>query len=313
MTRIWNSSLGAWNRFWFAPAPTSTLAVLRIAYGVMGLAYAVSLRADLGVFFFREGLLPAPPQAPWGRGILSVFSSDAAVISVFVMLIAGSLGLIFGFHSRLAAVAVFVALLTFHRRNVFVFNSGDGLLRIEGLFLALAPAGASLSLDSRRKASGGAWHFPLRSPWALRLLQVQISILYASTVWSKLRGVTWNDGSAVSYALRISNLTRFSLPDSVTTSLILSNVATYGTLLIEASLAVLVWNRKARPVVLLLGVLLHVSIDLTLLTGFFSWAIFLGYIAFIPEDSMARWLESRRVQMAKWKWLRLRQAKEVQI
>lgn len=293
MKRLVVAPVHGWNRFWFAPVPTSTLAVLRITYGLVCLAYAISLYPDLDDFFFSDGVLPAPPDPGGVPGILSIFSADSAVIAVFALLVAGSVCCLAGYHSRLATFGIFLALLAFNRRNIYVFNSGDVLLRIEGLLLAMAPSGAALSVDSRR-AGHGIWHFPARSPWAVRLLQIQITMLYVTSVWAKVRGESWNEGSAVSYALRITDLTRFSLPESITTSLLLSNLATYATLLIEASLALLLWNSKARPFVLAAGVCLHLGIELTLLTGFFTPAVFVGYLAFIPEDAMARWLESLR-------------------
>ena len=43
------SALGdSWNRFWFAPEPTSTLAVLRIAVGLLLFAWTVTVLPDLG-------------------------------------------------------------------------------------------------------------------------------------------------------------------------------------------------------------------------------------------------------------------------
>lgn len=70
-------------------------------------------------------------------------------------------------------------------------------------YLVLAPSGAALSVDRWRRAKDRFWEFPQRAPWALRLIQVQISVVYLSTVWSKVQGTTWNDGTAVSYALRM--------------------------------------------------------------------------------------------------------------
>ena len=67
------------------------------------------------------------------------------------------------FFFYLAAVVCFVALLSFERRNPYVLNSGDLLLRHLLLFLALSPAGAALSLDARRQ--GDPWTFPLRTPF----------------------------------------------------------------------------------------------------------------------------------------------------
>jgi len=59
---------------------------------------------------------------------------------------------------------------------------------------------------------------------------------------------------------------------------------TWGTLLVEFSLGVLVWNKRWRTRVLLAGVFLHLTILLTMVVGFFSLAIFVLYLSFVPWE-----------------------------
>jgi hypothetical protein len=202
--------------------------------------------------------------------------------------------LVVGYRTRAAALLVFLGLLAFQRRDPWVFDSGDGLLRVIALYLALAPSGAALSLDRARRARDRFWEFPARAPWALRLMQVQLSVLYLATAWTKLRGTTWNDGTAVSYALRVGDLERFPIPHFVTDSVLVANLMTYGTLAIEIAIGVLVWNRRARPWVLGLGVALHLGIDYSMRVGFFTAAMFVLYLAFVPSDTAARFVLSVR-------------------
>jgi len=37
----------AWRRFWFEPQPTSTLGVVRIAFGIVALVWTLSLAPDV--------------------------------------------------------------------------------------------------------------------------------------------------------------------------------------------------------------------------------------------------------------------------
>ena len=50
----------------------------------------------------------------------------------------------------------------------------------------------------------------------------------------------------------------------------------------------LVWNRRLRPWVIGVGVAFHLGIDLFLDIGFFSIAIYLAYLAFLPDDARHR-------------------------
>jgi len=112
----------------------------------------------------------------------------------------------------------------------------------------------------------------------------------------KLSGVTWNEGTAVSYALRLPDLRNFPVPHWLANNALLMNAATWGTLVVETAIGLLVWNRRLRPWVLATGVLLHLSILLTLAVGFFSWTVWILYLAFVPPEVAQRWVARARLR-----------------
>jgi hypothetical protein len=291
--RIWKS----WERFWFEPESTAPLVLVRVAFGILVLAWALTLAPDLLTFVGPHGMVPDAPHlgSPGLWTLLGPLDSNAAAIALYSALVAAAVALVVGFQTRLAALIAFVVLTSFERRNVYVTNSGDELVRIIALILFLAPAGAAVSIDRWRRRQPLST-FPTRSPWALRLLQVQVSVLYLAAVWDKVRGVTWNDGTATSYALRLDDIARFQLPHAITQSELVSNFMTYGTLGVEFAIGTLVWNRRLRPYVLLAGVGLHLSIDLTMRIGFFSGAVLVAYLAFVPSERAERVIHGVRTR-----------------
>jgi hypothetical protein len=286
----------AWSRFWFQPVESSTVALFRVAFGLLALGYTLSLAPVLFAFYSDNGILPAQPSynGTLAWGMLGFFTSDAAVVLFYFLLLVGTIALLVGFRARLAALVVFVCLISFGRRDPWVLNSGDLLVQVLAFYMLFMPSGASLSVDRWLGQSGRFWEFPARAIWPLRLVQVQVSILYIAAVWAKVRGVTWNDGTAVSYAFRIDDIARFPVPGFVTDSLVLANLLTYGTLAVELSIGILVWNRVLRPWVLLLGIGLHLGIDYAVRVGFFSYAVLVAYIAFVPPDSARSLILSTR-------------------
>jgi hypothetical protein len=290
-----NDVVQAWNGFWFAPLSTATLALIRIAVGVLSLMWAISLSGDVLTFLASDGIEPREPPysvviGPWHTwGLLGFAGGKPIIVAVLVALIIASVALTVGFFTRAAAVIVFVALLSLQRRNPFVFNSGDALLRDLSFYLMLAPAGLAFSVDRWRRARQSFWDAPVRAVWPLRLIQVQFTIIYLAAVWGKVRGVNWNDGTAVSYSLRLTDYERFPVPSSIENSLFISNVLTIGTVGLELALAILVWNRKLRPWVLLLGVSLHLGIEYSLRVGFYSLAVLAVYLAFVPPERVGAW------------------------
>ncbi len=193
--------LRAWDGFWLSPGPTSTLAVVRVAYGLLLLTWALMLAFDLSSFFSTSGILPEGPDIPWAWSPVDTVASDTFTVALFWLLVVAAACLVLGFHSRLAAVLAFVVAISLHRPNPWVFQAGDMALRVFSFYFIFAPAGTALSIDRWRRCRATFWEFPQRSLWALRLIQVQLSVIYLSSVWTKVRGTTWNDGTAVSYAL----------------------------------------------------------------------------------------------------------------
>jgi Vitamin K-dependent gamma-carboxylase len=293
--------LEGWNAFWFRPVEASTFALFRIAFGVLALSYTLSMAPALFAFYSDDGILPRQPSysGTWSWGLLGWFPSDGAVLLFYFLLLVGSVSLLFGFQSRLAALVVFVCLVSFGRRNPWVLNSGDLLVMVLAFYMLFMPGGTAVSVDRWLKERPRFWEFPARAIWPLRLVQVQVSILYVFAVWAKVRGTTWNDGTAVSYAFRIGDLERFPVPGFVTDSLVLANLLTFGTLAVELSIGILVWNRVLRPWVLLVGVALHLGIDYAVRVGFFSWAVLVAYVAFVPPDTARSFILATRDRLGR--------------
>jgi hypothetical protein len=288
-----------WQRFWFEPQETSSLALFRIAFGLVATGWIVSLTPYLFVFYGPAGIVPSSPPGARGEwSLLEISDSPILLVAVFAATLAAAVATTIGFCTRVATIVLWIGIVSFTHRDVFATNSGDGVVRILAFFLMLAPAGAALSIDRFRKAPSQFWQFPMRAPWALRLVQIQISIGYLSAVWQKAHNALWTNGTAVSYALRMQDIHRLATPAFVTHSTVLINLLTYGAQAIELSLGVLVWNRAARPYVLVLGVLLHLGIDSSILVGFFSYAMLASYLTFVPPETATRWILATRDYIA---------------
>jgi Vitamin K-dependent gamma-carboxylase len=276
-------AVAGWNRFWFGPISTAPLAVFRIVYGLILFFWTLSLLPELSPFFTKGGIFPQQPHYIGGAwGLLGSFPSHTFLVVMWVALLVASIALVLGLFPQLAAAVACVALVSFERRNPYVFNSGDGLLRLVALYLVFAPTAASLSVQRLLRNRGEFWTFPARPAWPMRLLQIQFSAIYLFAVWDKTRGTTWNNGTAVSIALRITDLHRFPVPGFIVHSLLLTNLLTFGTLVIELSLAILVWNPKLRPFVLLAGLSLHLGIEYSVRVGFFGLSILSLYLLWLP-------------------------------
>ncbi|WP_433802069.1 HTTM domain-containing protein [Actinomycetospora sp. CA-084318] len=274
-----------WERFFFTPTSTAPLAVFRIAFGLTVTAWTATQVPYLFTFYGPDGLLPEPPAiGPWQWGLLTTNNTVIVLSVVFLATLLAGIALTVGSWPRVAAVVVLLGLMAFERRNPFVLNSGDVLLRVMAVYLVFAPSGESLSWDRWRRDREHFWEFPRRAPWALRMLQIQTSIIYLAAVWAKLQGDVWREGTALSFTLRMLDQLRAPSPDFVAQSGLLTEWLTFGTLLLELSIAVLVWHRRLRPWVLAAGVTFHLAIEVFIMVGFFSIGMWVLYLVFLSPD-----------------------------
>jgi hypothetical protein len=263
-------------RWLFAPIDTAPMAALRIACGLLTLGWTLSLLPDARTFLDSDGLTAGPVRGTAGWWTLDVPYPYAAC----ALLLAAALALLVGWFTRVAAWVVFLGLLVLQRRDVYVLNSGDLLLRELAFYVALMPSGETWSLDARR-------HDPEpRAPWGLRLLQLQLSAVYLFSVVAKLHGTSWQNGTAVGKAVQLEDLQRFVVPQWAATSVTISALLTYGTLVVEAFLVLGMWFPRTRWYAMAAGIAIHLGIEATLLIGWFSLTIISCYLAFVPAENL---------------------------
>src|SRR4051812_25420662 len=171
---------------------TAPLVVFRIVYGFVALAWSLTLVPEFYALLTRDGILPHQPDFTGKQagvwGLLGTFPGKTAAVLLLVAVIIASVFVILGFLPQLAALMLLIGMMSFERRNPYVFNAGDVLLRVTAFYLIFAPTAAALSLSSFLRDRKSFWTFPQRAPWAMRLLQIQLSVVYLFAVWTKVQG-----------------------------------------------------------------------------------------------------------------------------
>ena len=283
----------AWNRFFHRPEPVTGIALFRILWGGCLLANWALLAPDLFTWLGEPGVLSRETaRALTGPGRLDVFQAlprgDGWVALVFAATVLASLGLAVGCFTRTSAACAFVGLVSIHHRDPLILHGGDTLLRAVTFLLVFAPAGKAWSVDRwRARRRGTAPPGPvLHAPWAQRLIQIQVAVLYASTVGWKLLGPTWRDGTAVYYMTRLVEFERFPLPP-LFDHLWAIRAATWGSLLVEAALATLVWVPRLRYPVLAAGAGLHLGVEYAMNVPLFQWLMLACLTTFVPPAHVA--------------------------
>src|SRR5580658_4422823 len=282
-----------WDHFFFTPQSPLPIALFRILYGLCVSATIILLHADWLNWFGVHGWVSLPVIRQLEPGIrLNLFmvmpQDDRWIAAFFWVFLGCALLLTAGLWTRLSSIAVFLCLTSIQQRNLLILHGGDAFLRIAGFFLIFAPAGAALSVDRlirvRRGLEGD--EIKPRAPWAQRMIQFELSLMYLTAFWWKMKGHTWLNGTALFYVFHMHSLARFPVPGWMQSAAAI-RVISWFTLLAEFSLGVLIWFRRIRYPVLLLGLLFHFGIEYSLNLPMFAWDVLAAYVLFINPADLA--------------------------
>jgi hypothetical protein len=283
-----------WNEFFFRRQSPVPIALFRIVYGTLAIITLCLLRPDWFNWYGTHGWLSLPTALKLEPGPrLNLFTiipqTDAWVDRIFWIALGSAVLLTIGLFTRISSILVFVCMNSIQQRNLYITHGGDTFLRLAGFFLIFAPAGAALSLDRLLLVWRAKEPLPVQchSPWAQRMIQIQLSLIYLSAFLVKIKGATWLHGSALFYVYHLDELRRFPLPSWFFRPIVLK-LGAWSTLALEFSLGVLIWIKEFRYVLLGMGLLFHLWLEYSLNIPLFQWDILSGYILFVDVDDLAR-------------------------
>jgi predicted DCC family thiol-disulfide oxidoreductase YuxK len=282
----------AWDRFFFAPVSPGPMAIYRIVLGAVALANYLLLEPDLIVWFGPRGALPLETARIVSGGAgFSLFRllppTDGSVWFLFAVVCVSAFTLMIGLFSRVSAIVLFLTMVSFNHRDAVILNSGDSFLRIVTFFTIFSQCGAAYSVDRLIRIARGKESGPpsMAAPWAQRLIEVQVSYVYIYTFIWKAMGPMWLGGTALYYTSRLAEFWRFPVPYMLEHMWTIK-FSTWGTLVVEFSLGVLVWIKEFRYWILAAGALLHFGIDYSMNIPLFAPIMVSSYLTFVDGEDL---------------------------
>ncbi|HLJ17710.1 MAG TPA: HTTM domain-containing protein [Bryobacteraceae bacterium] len=300
-----SSIVRAWDSFFFEPTSPVPIALFRIAYGGLVIATLLLLWPDWLTWYGPHAWVSLSTMHQVEPGTrLNIFAvipqNDNWVEGLFWVFVGSAVSLTIGLLTRLNNLIVFLCLTSIQQRNLFITHGGDTFLRLAGFFLIFAPAGAAVSVDRliriRRGKEDAAVVRP-RSPWAQRMIQIQLALLYFAAFCSKAEGAPWVQGTALFYVYHLDELRRFPVPSWFLQPTVLK-LGTWAALALEFSLGVLIWIKDFRYYLLALGVLFHLFLEYSLNIPLFEWDVLAAYILFVDAADIERawnWIHHPRI------------------
>jgi hypothetical protein len=281
----------AWRRFFNEERDALVLGLLRLAISALlffnGLRLMLEL-ADAGYFadYFHIPLLPAEWLTDRSGYRLLLGLQAAAALCAFLgcwpreaLLIASSLGLYFLLCDRLQ------------------YHNNRYALLLLGLLLAFTPCDRAFSpIRGRRHTLPREQR--IAPTFARRLFQIQVSLIYLGSTVGKLLDADWRSGLVLflrfANAPAVSAAHGFPLPGwvvDILTSAWFASLAAKSAIASELLIALGIWLPRTRRLALWLGVIFHISIELSANVELFSWLMVASYLAFVVPEVRERRFE----------------------
>jgi hypothetical protein len=239
-----------------------------------------------GDFFGRDSLgspeVFATAAQKYRWSVLRLTDDPTMLQSLLVLWAVSAACLLVGWLPRLSAAVAWIFSTSVIGLNFYLHNSGDSVRSIALFYLMLSPCGA-------------VWRWrpwPNKEPdkvivyvsaWPVRLLALQLTVIYLVNGVYKLAGGDWRDGHIMHDVLCNLGWTRFSyaqlpLPDwSV-------SLMTWSTLVFELGFPLFFMTRATRLPILVIGAIFHVGTALLLRLGPFPFYMICLYLPFVPWE-----------------------------
>ncbi|HLA45743.1 MAG TPA: HTTM domain-containing protein, partial [Aggregatilineales bacterium] len=292
-------------RWWFGQIDSRPVSAFRIFFAAWLLKDAIYDLFIAEDFYSDTGFVPLSALRD---GLLRTnrFSLMDAMPQVwmaqifFLMWIAVLIALMIGYRTRLMSILNFLIVLSIHERNIYVLNGADTVIRVLSFWMMFVPMAESYSLDSilRKPVSDEPrtiFAFPVR------MMQIQIALVYVFTFILKLPGDIWRDGEALHYALQLQSLT---LPFGDwfldLAPLPLLQLMNYWSLFFEGGFIFFVFLPFFQPHLrlfgLFMGFMMHLGIAVLMSIGNFSFVMMISYFIFIPPEWVERLFNLKFIQ-----------------
>jgi uncharacterized membrane protein YphA (DoxX/SURF4 family) len=281
--------------WWTEPVPAERQAALRVGVGAVLLLDVLGTYLPRATDFFGPGSLTAPGTftghvrpLEWHRVLMDHIQTPGGWVLLLWLWALSALFLMLGILPRGAATVAWFFSISLTCLNPTLHNSGDQVRNILLFYLMLCPCGAVWSVRAWWRRRGGGHAGPVFVyPWALRLLFVQLVVIYFMNGLFKLRGDHWRDGMALASVLHDAGWTRWSFAGWPMPGPVLQAV-TYVVLAWELLFPLLVLIPWLRKPALWMGVLFHVGTGVTMRLGPFPLYMLCLYLPLLPWERWAR-------------------------
>jgi hypothetical protein len=215
-----------------------------------------------------------------------------------------------GYWTRLLTPLNYFFWFSLHQRNLAVWDGGDNVMQLVFVYAMFA------NLTGRANAAthgGSTWRAACRVVHnaAILAIGIQISLVYGVAGLCKVQGTSWQNGTALYYALRSSEFRLPGLSERLYSNALFLTFICYSTVAFQTSFPfLLLIGRRTRAVAVAIAMMFHVGImyAMGLVTfGLFMMACDLAIVGDTEYAQLARgarWLARTAGAPLRGRWWR---------
>jgi hypothetical protein len=192
-----------------------------------------------------------------------------------------------GVFKKISTIIIFFLLFIFRIRDIFLIDGGDNVISVLLPFLLFVDSYSLIDkyeeMSKRLKSKFDPYLNIMSVIFSFAII-FQICIIYFFASIHKLNGEVWRNGTAIYYILNSDDFSASFLNAFLTKSVWFVNFSTWFTILFQFSFPFLVWIKKTKNIMLLIGVLFHIGIFFLMRIDNFSLVMLACYAMFLTDS-----------------------------
>ena len=280
-------------RGWARQTITET-GLFRLALGTYLLYYYLTLLPDLLYYFGPNGMVQPSLLPKSCISLLFVVWTPSAVVILFTLMMILILWFTAGLLNKKVFLLLIILQASFYNANPSIINESQPLANLFLLSFLFLPLNAPPVFFPQKQRSFDEKQLR-EAKQIVNLLIFFMGLYYFMVGIKKLPDPLWRGGEAVHYLVNWIPIKKNTiLAQIIRATPLLAKGMTYGTLCFELSFIFLIFT-KLRPLLIIVGMMIHLGINLALEVGTLSQIMMVSYALLLDErtrGSYAPWWQT---------------------
>jgi hypothetical protein len=232
-----------------------------------------------------------------GGGLTLVRTYYLWVIVTYIIVILLN---ILGIGRWFTGLLLFLMVDFLEKMNTSFVNGGDKMVRLILLYMIFANSYQYFVLYKNKKEVSEKGELKnLISNLAALSIMLQLCVAYFGSGIAKINDAFWLNGEATYYALSMERFVGTSLNKYIVQQKWIDYLTNYGTIIFELFFPILIWIKRIRKPLLIIGVVFHMCIYIFMMIYGFEIVFILIYGLFLPNKMLVDF--SQRIKSFFWK------------